>query len=69
MSLHSNTLRSASTSLPTPGSDRSLENMITKNTRRKKKNVFKQAGDRLSDAVNMQIRKRILGPSEITGNS
>lgn len=59
------TLRSA------VGSNASIAAIASKGIRRKKKNVFQMAKDRLSDAtsgaVDKQIRKRILGSSEITG--
>ena len=63
-----NSLRNATLGAgTTPGTDRSLENMIARKGKKRKKNVFQHAGDRLSDAVDMTIRKRILGPSEVTG--
>ena len=62
------TLRHASTGEdPTPGTDRSIEAMTTRGAKRKKKSVIKRGQERLSDAVDMQIRKRILGRSEVTG--
>ena len=62
-----NTLRNASVPTPTPGTDASIANMVARSGKRKKKSVFGQIRDTLAGAVDNQIRKRILGRSEVTG--
>jgi len=68
MPLHPNTLRNASTKV-TPGTDASIANIAAKGAGRRKKNVIRKGMDAVSSRVDMFIRKRILGDSEVTGKS